>query len=118
MQPLIKRIKSLSSDVQKAIQQLNLDDKQSRIHELEDDLAQPEIWNNPDNAQDKSKKLASLNSQVEPWTTLQAQIDDIEELMELGDDELLAEFERQVAAMESDYAKLKQALLFDGEYDE
>lgn len=118
MQTLTKRINNLSGDVQKAIKQLQLGDKQQAIDSLQAELAQPEIWNNPDTAQAKSKQLASLNSQVEPWMTLKAQIDDIDELMELGDDELMPEFERQIVAMESDYSQLKQALLFSGEYDE
>lgn len=118
MQPLTKRINTLSSDVQKAIGQLQLEDKQQTIDSLQAELAQPEIWNNPGTAQSKSKQLAGLNSQVEPWMTLRAQIDDIDELMELGDDELLPEFERQIVAMETEYSKLKQALLFSGEYDE
>lgn len=118
MPPLTKRINNLSGDVQKAISQLQLFEKQQVIDSLGEELAQPEIWNNPETAQAKSKQLASLHSQVEPWMTLQAQIDDIEELMELGDDELLPEFERQITAMEGEYSKLKQALLFSGEYDE
>jgi peptide chain release factor 2 len=81
-------------------------------------MAAPEIWNNPSFAQEKSKQLAALNSMVEPWLTLRAQVADISELMDLGDDSLLTEFEGQIAAMENEFAERKKELLFSGQYDD
>jgi peptide chain release factor 2 len=40
------------------------------------------------------------------------------ELMEIGDDSLVAEFEGQIIAFEHEYAKLRKDLLFDGEFDD
>jgi len=42
----------------------------------------------------------------------------MQELMELGDDELLGEFEAQIAAFEKEYETLRKDLLFDGEFDD
>jgi peptide chain release factor 2 len=64
-----------------------------------------------------AKKAASLRQTVQPWQTLAVQLSDIAELMELGDDDLLPEFEAQVAAMEQEFDARKTDLLFDGEYD-
>ena len=58
--------------------------------ELDDQLNQPEIWNNPDYAQELTKQAASLRQTVEPWQTLTVQVGDMVELMELGDDDLIA----------------------------
>ncbi len=118
MQPLIKRITTLQGDIAAAYAQLAIDDKAAAAELLEEEMASPEIWNNPSYAQEKSKQLAALNAMVEPWQTLQAQTADIVELMELGDDSLLAEFEGQVSALENEFAERKKELLFGGDYDD
>lgn len=118
MQPLKKRVHTLQSDIQSAYDQLAIDIKAGQAQELEMALTRPEIWNNPTDAQAKSKQLAALNATITPWQTLRAQVADILELMEMGDDSLLAEFETQIAALEDEFAKLKKNLLFNGEYDD
>ncbi|MDO4781187.1 MAG: peptide chain release factor 2 [Candidatus Saccharibacteria bacterium] len=117
MQPLKKRIQSLRSAVAQAKQALRFAMLEDELAVLDEQLNQPEIWNNPDHAQSVAKKAASLRQTVEPWQTLSVQLDDIAELMELGDDDLLPEFEAQVSAMEAEFATRKTDLLFNGEYD-
>lgn len=101
-----------------AYDRLTVDDRVQQIAQLEQELAAPEIWNNPAYAQEKSKQLASLTAMVRPWQTLRTQVLDIEELMALGDESLAAEFEGQIAALESDFHDRKKELLFDGNYDD
>ncbi len=118
MQPLIKRITELRDQIYAARDRLHIEDKQAQLADMETQLAQPEIWNNPQFAQDLSKQTAALKSSVEPWTTLTAQTEDMLELMDLGDESLLGEFEGQIIALEKEYQRLRKDLLFDGEYDD
>ncbi len=118
MQPLLKRIKNLSSQIDGAFLRLQIEPKQKTIQTLELELSSSEIWNNPAYAQDISKKLAALSNMVEPWLTLKSQVDDIVELIEMGDSSLIKEFEGQVSALESEYETRRKELLFDGEYDD
>ena len=118
MQPLKKRAETLLADVEQAYAQLKIDEKAKQLVTLDDELATSEVWANVSRAQDLSKQAANLRSEVEPWQTLRTQLRDIRELMEIGDDSMLAEFEQQVSAFEAEFAKLKKALLFDGEYDD
>lgn len=117
MQPLTKRLNTLRPQIDSALERLNIDELKKEIEELESRLATSEIWNNPTDAQNKSKQLASIKSLVDPWLTLDAQVSDITELMELGDDSLIQEFEGQVSALEKEFESLRKDLLFDGEYD-
>lgn len=117
MQPLKKRVDSLFDEVAQAKESLKFSDLEQELAELDDQLNQPEIWNNPDFAQGIAKKNAILRSTVEPWQTLTVQLTDIHELMELGDDDLLPEFETQVDKMEQEFSRRKTDLLFAGEYD-
>lgn len=118
MQPLLKRLEILKSAIDVAYGQLMIDAKQQQAQALEGELASPEIWNNPAYAQEKSKQLAALNSMVEPWQTLRSQVADINELLDLGDDSLLGEFEGQVSALEAEFSTRRKELLFNGSYDD
>lgn len=118
MQPLEKRVRALKEDVAAAYGQLAIDDKAEQLEKLEAELAVPEVWNNPAAAQAKSKQQAALAGMVEPWRTLRAQVDDIAELMSLGDDSLLGEFDGQITALETELAERKKELLFNGPYDD
>lgn len=118
MQPLIKRIETLEQEVAKAYRQLAVDEKSVKLEALDAQLATPEIWNNPAYAQDISKQQAALRDMVEPWHTLKAQVADIKELLELGDDSMMDEFNGQIGALEQEFSERKKELLFGGEYDD
>lgn len=118
MQPLLKRTHDLAGQIAAAYEQLAIRDKLAIQQGLEAELATSEIWHNPQHAQEKSKQLAALKSLVEPWVTLKAQVEDIVELMELGDDSLSGEFQTQIEALEAEFAARKKELLLRGKYDD
>ena len=117
MQPLKKRLKILSENIENALGILSINKLTQEINNLEIETSSSGIWNNPTYAQEKMKELSALKQSVEPWQILQSQVNDIDELIELSDDSLLAEFEEQVSAFEKEYNKLKIQLYFVGEYD-
>lgn len=117
MQPLLKRIETLRGEFKIAYGQLSIDDKLAELAGLEQELAQPEIWNNPTHATELNKQFSRLQTATQPWAALAMQINDITELMDLGDDSLMGEFEGQITAMEQQFAKLKKELLFKDKYD-
>ena len=87
------------------------------LEAVDGELNEPEVWNNPDYAQSLAKKSASLRQTIQPWQTLSVQLADISELMELGDEDLLPEFETQIDALEQELEKRRIDLLFSGKYD-
>lgn len=118
MELLKKRIEQLQIEIDKAYQQLSIDEKSKYLKKLDHELSVPEIWNNPAEAQKKSRQQAALLAIVQPWQTLRTQVDDILELFEMGDDSLLNEFEQQIQALEAEFKKRKKELLFNGPYDD
>lgn len=106
------------SQIDAAFLRLNIADKQKIIADLTVQLSQSEIWNNPADAQAKSKQLSALTNAVDPWIILRAQVADIIELIELGDDSMATEFEQQTNALERDFAKLRKDLLYHGKFDD
>ena len=118
MQPLTKRLNELRSQIDAALLRLRIDERVAQINDIEAQLATSEVWNNPHHAQDISRQVAALKKMVDPWLTLKSQADDMLELMAIGDDSLLAEFDGQITAFEHEYQRLRKDLLFDGEFDD
>ena len=114
---LEKRLNSLSSEIGSAEQRLDLDRKSEELADLESQMANPEIWNNPTSAQTLAKKLSDMKNQIAPWRVLAAQTGDLSELLALSDDDLLKEFDDQITALETEFNRLKQQLLFTEKYD-
>lgn len=114
---LSNRLNQLQSEINKAWQKLQLDDKLKQMSELEKTVAEPELWLNPDNARQKNEQLARLNDEIEPWRLLRAQVEDLHELIALCDEDLTAEITEQLSALEDKFKTLQQALKFDGKYD-
>lgn len=117
MQPLQKRSELLRASIDDACKQLGIETRQQELAQLDEQLADPDVWHYPDRAQQLSKQAAVLRSTIEPWMTLAAQARDIAELMELGDESMVKEFDEQLTAFEAEYARLKKDLLFKGAFD-
>jgi peptide chain release factor 2 len=114
---LVKRLDNLRTEIDAAHAKLDLPAKEKEITALETEMAQPEIWHNPEHAQATAKKLSELKNQVDPWVVLAAQVKDLSELLDMADNEMLTEFDGQIAALETNFAELRQQLLFTGSYD-
>lgn len=118
MQPLLKRIETLQHDISDAWGRLQIDAKRQELAAIDEQLADSQVWQDVERAQALSKQAAALREQVDPWVTLRAQADDTKELLDLGDESLLAEIDSQVVSLEEGYSLLRKALLFDGPYDD
>ena len=114
---LKKRLETLQAELTSAWQKLQLDAKIQAITALETEVANPEIWANPEYAREQNEKLARLNDEAQPWRLLRVQAEDLAELFSLRDESLLNELEQQLTASEQNLSQLKQALRFSGKYD-
>lgn len=117
MQSYKKTIDDLKKRIEKALVQLNVEEKKQKIFTLEAEISNPEIWNNPENATQKNKQLANLKKSVEPWFILQAQVNDLYELIEMADESMKDEFVAQIKSFETDLEKLEQQLYLSGPFD-
>ena len=84
---------------------------------LEEEVAKPELWNNPTLAKEKHESLSKIQNEVDPWILLNTQINDISELLELNDVDLEEEIKEQIDAIKTTLETLKKSLRFTGEYD-
>jgi peptide chain release factor 2 len=87
------------------------------LKELEQQAADPDLWNDPDAARGLMQHLADLQEDVQYWTNLRQQIADVQELLSLEDEELLPELEVEAAALEQEMGRAEFRLLLSGKHD-
>jgi peptide chain release factor 2 len=112
-----KRLDSLRAEFLEVWIRLNVDEKLSEKEALEKEVAVPEIWNDIEVAKQKNERLARLKAETEKWEILRGQLNDIKELVGLGDEGLETEILAQVEAIAEEFGELKKALRFTGKYD-
>ncbi len=117
MQPLKKQTSELLNVVVSAMESLNIAAKAKELAAIDEQLSDSNVWANVERAQMLSKQSAALRAQVEPWQILHAQVADLEELLDMGDDSMCVEISGQIAALQNDYDRLRKDLLFQGEFD-
>lgn len=117
MQELEKRLEKLEEEFLKVYEKLGISDKVLKLAELEEQVAEPEIWKDVKLATEKNQELSKLSDEIQPWELLKTQISDLLEMIEIADDDLKEEIRGQIEAMEGQLAELKKALRFQGKYD-
>jgi len=117
MDELKKSLTSLRSSLDDSWAKLALDEKLRELSRLETEIAKPELWNNPKNAKKLNESFARLDAEVSPWRLLKTQLNDLDELLELGGEDLKDELKSQLSALETNYETLKKSLRFTGEFD-
>ncbi|SFT05572.1 peptide chain release factor 2 [Streptomyces harbinensis] len=100
---------------------LDLDQLRADVAALEEQAAAPSLWDDPENAQQVTSKLALLQGQVRKTDELRGRIDDLEVLFELAeaedDADTRREAEAELAAVQKAVDELEVRTLLSGEYD-
>ena len=100
---------------------LDLSSIQKQIDQLNEEAAAPDLWDDPDNAQQVTSRLSGLQNELRRVTHLTQRLDDVEVLVELGeaeeDSDSLAEADAELAALTKDLADLEVRTLLSGDYD-
>ncbi|KAA8717853.1 peptide chain release factor 2 [Morganella psychrotolerans] len=100
---------------------LDYDAKKERLEEVNAELEQPDVWNEPERAQALGKERASLDAIVETIDVLDQGLEDVSGLLELAveadDEETFNETIEELRGLEEKLAKLEFRRMFSGEYD-
>lgn len=95
--------------------------KKDRLKEVELELSEPSVWDDPQRAQELGRERASLAAVVETLDTVGSGLGDVVELLELaaneGDEETFAELGNEVHDLERRIEELEFRRMFRGEND-
>lgn len=118
MEDVQKQLDELAENVRQAWQSLKLDELLAELKALDQQIAQPDFWNDPTHAQAVSKQQAKLAARTEPWVNLQQSLADMVELAAANDTSLRGEIEAQLSELTEAFEELKEALKFSDPYDD
>ncbi len=114
-------IKALRATLASILEVSDVTDLRNQIAELTEQAAAPDLWDDPDAAQQVTSRLSALQAEVDRLVSMEGRIDDLEVLVEMGTEEgdaaTLAEAETELAAVQKAIGELEVRTLLAGEYD-
>ncbi|MDN6632442.1 MAG: peptide chain release factor 2 [Enterobacterales bacterium] len=119
--PVKSRIQDLSDRTEVLRGYLDYDAKKERLEEVNAELEQPDVWNEPERAQALGKERASLAEIVNTINQMTQGLDDVSGLLELAieadDEETFNEAVVELDQLDAKLAQLEFRRMFSGEYD-
>ncbi|GAA5194162.1 peptide chain release factor 2 [Ferrimonas gelatinilytica] len=98
------------------------DAKKERLEEVNAELEQPDVWNEPERAQELGRERSNLEVVVKTIDDLVQGLDDVGELLELAveeqDEESFEEARSELEGLEGQLEKLEFRRMFSGPQDE
>ncbi len=99
----------------------DFDSKQHRLTEVQRELEQPDVWSNPQRAQELGRERARLETEVGTLTRLATELAEARELLELAREENDADVVKSVSGdlghLEKQLGELEFQRMFSGEMD-
>ncbi|GAA4125986.1 peptide chain release factor 2 [Knoellia locipacati] len=117
-----QEIKDLRTTMTSVREVTDLTALQARIDDLETQVAAPDLWDDQEKAQAVTSALSRAKSEYERVTGMDTLVDDLEALVEMGqeenDAETLAEAEKELVKVKKAVGELEVRTLLSGEWDE
>lgn len=121
----IAELKAIRQTLDSIVEVSNVAQLKERIADLSEQAAAPDLWDDPDSAQQVTSKLSHVQSELERLTRMQDRVDDLEVLVELAAEAdgseaaaTLAEADAELVSLKKSLADLEVRTLLSGEYDE
>ncbi len=119
--PVNNRIQDLTERTNVLRGIFDYDAKKERLEEVNAELEQPDVWNEPERAQALGKERSSLEAIVDTLDQMTQGLDDVSGLLELAveadDEETFNEAVAELNTLEEKLAQLEFRRMFSGEYD-
>ena len=101
---------------------LRIDDIRDRRIELEDQAAQPDLWDDMERARKVNRELAEVTEDTDLFDRLTQELEDVETMVELAAEDADAGLDEEIAealaSMTREFDDLELRALFTGEWDE
>ncbi|WP_143186871.1 peptide chain release factor 2 [Microbulbifer donghaiensis] len=120
--PLLNQLKDLEERTDVLRGYLDYASKKERLTEVELELAEPSVWDDPNRAQELGRERSSLETVVTTIENLDSGITDCRELLEMaveeGDEDSVSEVAAEIGNLQQQLGVLEFRRMFSGETDE
>ncbi|MDF1643785.1 MAG: peptide chain release factor 2 [Pseudomonadales bacterium] len=118
---IMQQLQDLQQRTQVIRGYLDYPEKKDRLEEVEGELEDPAVWDNPDRAQELGKERATLEQIVNTLDQLLSGVDDGVDLLELAieeqDEDTVNEVVSEIAALSTILEQFEFRRMFSGEMD-
>ena len=98
------------------------EERKERLAEVELELGEPDVWNDPDRAQALGKERSALEAVVNTIDTMDQGVADCRDLIDMAveenDEDSISDIESEIAHLQAGLATLEFRRMFSGEMDE
>ncbi|UCH35606.1 MAG: peptide chain release factor 2 [Armatimonadota bacterium] len=120
-QELIEAARGLMRRLEELRDGLDLDQRRRELAELENKSSDPDLWQNPEEAQKLLSEISRRKQELAPWDDLTRRGEDVQVLAELAQEEKDAaaarEAEQALEELRGRLREMETAALLSGEYD-
>lgn len=117
MQEELSRAQILKTQVDDAIGKLGINKLQEELLELKHRSEQPDFWQDNLTAKTTMKNITDLEDRTHPWQKLSSAVNELVDLIKIGDETLKSELDKQITDLEKQFSDLRGLLSFSGPYD-
>jgi len=96
---------------------LKVEDKRIEVKFLQEKMSASDFWNDQKAATSVVEKLKVAKSDVDDWDILSHKLEELKELVALGDDSLSPEITAEIGTLKKEVDGLKLRVLFSGKFD-
>jgi len=114
---LREQLSALESTLSSIETVLDLDKMRKELAELENDAADPELWNDQERAQQVTSRMSYLRTDLQRVESIRSRIENAQAAVDLDDPALVEEALADLPALTSDVETLEVRTLLSGEYD-
>jgi peptide chain release factor 2 len=118
MQELEANARRLQQDVASALSRLHFNDLLVQKAQMDTRISAADFWSDAQKAQVIVKQQAKLERRILPWQEIKTSVDDLVELIGLGDDSMRQDLAGQLSQATEQFKSLKDELKLAGPYDD
>ncbi|MFA5126691.1 MAG: peptide chain release factor 2 [Patescibacteria group bacterium] len=119
MEELKRQIEELLQSVSEIFNKLNLPDKQAKLQVLKEQMSAPDFWSDPNQAALISKQAGNLEQEIIAWQDLFKKTQDLIILAKDSQaDFLQVDLEKNLVALQVEFARLSEVRFLSGQYDQ
>ncbi|MEC8104204.1 MAG: peptide chain release factor 2 [Pseudomonadota bacterium] len=120
--PIVEQIKDLQARTDVLRGYLDYANKVERLEEVEHELAQGDVWDDPDRAQELGRERSALEAVVKTIDTLDNGLVDAKDLLDMAveedDEDSVGEVKSELDGLQAELEVLEFRRMFSGEMDE
>jgi peptide chain release factor 2 len=118
MDDLNKTSSNLNQQLEKAMLALDIKKLNERLNNLKKQAGEADFWQDTSSAQAIMQEISKIETRIEPWLKLNRSLEDIRDLINLGDNSLKSELTSQLNQAQAELKHLEDQLKFTGPYDD